>query len=188
MEPKAKDFWNKNYKEDKDYHEISAALIDKIIHASNQGKSLLDLGSGTGDLLRKFENLGFETVGLELSDEAIKIAKERGTKADLVLQNLETLNDYKLDKKFDIITVKLVFAFIKNKEVFLDWVKNHLSNDGVLILITPIKSKDKPWARPGIEIEESELELVLRNHFNQVELLDEEKSELGFSNTYACKA
>lgn len=188
MEGKTRDFWNKNYQEDKDYREISNALIDKIITSSNQGKLLLDLGSGTGDLLRKFENLGYETIGLEISDEAVKIAKERGTKAELVLQNLDTLESYMLDKKFDIITVKLVFAFIKNKEVFLDWVKKHLNNDGVLVVITPIKSNDKPWTRPGIEIEESELELQLKNHFKQVELIDQEKGIHGYSNTYACKA
>lgn len=188
MESKLKKSWNEYYSEGVDYIKISEELVNKIIESSNGGKKFLDLGCGTGDFLRKMESKAFETTGLEFSDVAIKIAKEKGTKAQLILQNLEKIDEYITENKFDIISSKLVLAFLnENKLDLLKWAKKHLTEGGIFVVISPISEPGNPYLKPGIEIEKKDLESLLNLVFTDIKHTDEFRDKFGTISTYICK-
>ena len=48
---------------------------------------------------------------------------------------------FDFDIKFNVIFCKLVFAFINDKKDFLNKIKKSLSDNGILIIYTPVLTK-----------------------------------------------
>jgi ubiquinone/menaquinone biosynthesis C-methylase UbiE len=60
---------------DKTYH-LAYRDLPKIISEHTPGKNALDFGCGTGRSTRFLQTLGFKTVGIDISEEMITIAKQ----------------------------------------------------------------------------------------------------------------
>lgn len=81
------------------YYSFSLSFIQKD---EQKGKKLLDVGCGSGALLKLASKKGFLMYGIDISDIAIKQAKEEVPNAELVVgraENLPWLNGY-----FDYVT------------------------------------------------------------------------------------
>lgn len=63
--------------------------------------------------------------------------------------------------KFDLITCKLVFAFIKNPDSFIERVKAMLANNGAFVIITPTYE----------QVDEKKQNIAV-DHTNTLELLE----------------
>lgn len=63
--------------------------------------------------------------------------------------------------KFDLITCKLVFAFIKDASNFIERVRATLANDGAFVIITPTHE----------QVEEEKQNIAI-DHKNTLELLE----------------
>ncbi len=92
-------------------------IVPKYLH----GKKLLDLGCGPGLHAKEYCNRGAEVIGIDISEEMIKIAKEQVPKATFLKANLLEL-PFK-NNHFDIITSSYVLDHIKDlgfaaKEIF----------------------------------------------------------------------
>jgi 2-polyprenyl-3-methyl-5-hydroxy-6-metoxy-1,4-benzoquinol methylase len=133
-----------------------------------------------------FEQNGAQTVGVEISQEAIRLAKENGTKGEIFQGNLDDIENVNIDKKFDLISIKLVLAFVKNRATLLDWCLKHLAENGKVIINSPVSTKEKPCLKPGIDINLLEIETLLGFIFKKVELLDVDESSVGPVHTYSC--
>ena len=113
--------WVKNYMLKKKVNLISS-YVEK--------GTLLDIGAGTGDFLNQAKKSGWEVTGIEPSAAARKRAFEKGI--NLFEEEAEVG-----ERKFDVITMWHVLEHVPDVEKQIEWIKNHLSTDGVLIVAVP---------------------------------------------------
>lgn len=102
----------------------------KLISSYVEKGTLLDIGAGTGDFLNQAKKSGWEVTGIEPSAAARKRAFEKGINLFEVEAEVE-------DRKFDVITMWHVLEHVPDVEKQIEWIKNHLSTDGVLIVAVP---------------------------------------------------
>jgi 2-polyprenyl-3-methyl-5-hydroxy-6-metoxy-1,4-benzoquinol methylase len=109
---------------------------------------ILDVGCGTGELLKYFKDKGWSTTGIEPADNARNFAV---IKHDLDIYTEERLNDFK-EENFDIITLWHVLEHVYDLNNRLEQLKRILKSNGHLIIAVPnIESHDakfygKYWA------------------------------------------
>ena len=65
-------------------------------------KKLLDIGCGTGYLLKAADQQGLETYGIDISDEGVKIAKKSSPNSKIIVGKGEDINFS--DNYFDYVT------------------------------------------------------------------------------------
>lgn len=125
---------NKRSLFEKAYHFVkNIALKNKLNLINSQqpkkGK-LLDIGAGTGDFLLTAKNDGWETIGVEPSDRAKNIAKEKGIS---FVEETSTLESNSLD----VITMWHVLEHVPDLEVQIQELKRLLKPTGTLIIAVP---------------------------------------------------
>ena len=126
---KEKEFWSKKFYVTKDTlipRPETELLVDKILHEYKKKRiSILDIGTGSGCiLLSLLSNMKHSIgIGIDISKEAIKIAKKNALKHNLLNQvkfynkSLEII----YDKKFDVI--------VSNPPYIVNYELKNLSND-----------------------------------------------------------
>lgn len=99
------------------------------------GGRLLEIGSGTGELLAAAVELGYEATGVEVSEHACARARERcGTAARIIRGDIHALHE---DDYYDVCILADVIEHIDDPNRFLDRVYGLLKPGGILILATP---------------------------------------------------
>lgn len=91
--------------------------IDGNIHA-------LDIGCGSGDIVAPLQKRGFYVIGMDISKEVIKLARERFSRnenVELFCCRIEDMN-YPSDS-FDLVTSVTVLQHIIDNESFASAVK-----------------------------------------------------------------
>lgn len=123
---------NKDYLSEVEY-------IDKLIKSNtNNAKTLLDMGCGTGKHAELFCNKGYVVHGIDLSLDMLKIAETRrkGKEKNLNFShsNITNLN---LNKKFDVIVSLFhVMSYQNSNEELIkafEVAKEHLNDGGIFI-------------------------------------------------------
>ncbi|KRB54830.1 bifunctional 2-polyprenyl-6-hydroxyphenol methylase/3-demethylubiquinol 3-O-methyltransferase UbiG [Flavobacterium sp. Root186] len=125
---------NKRSLFEKAYHFVkNIALKNKLnlINAeqSQKGK-ILDIGAGTGDFLLTAKNDGWNVIGVEPSDRAKNIAKQKGISFVEEISELE-------NNSFDVITMWHVLEHVPNLELQIQELKRLLKPTGTLIVAVP---------------------------------------------------
>lgn len=157
----------------RDYKTASEKLFRISTNYNPSAKSLLDTACGTGkhlEHLRKY----FHAEGLDISEELLKIAKERCPENIFHLKNMI---DFDLKKKFDVVTCLFSsIAYVKtldNLYKTIDTMSKHLNPKGLLI-IEPWFSKENFWT-----------DRITVNHYDENDLkitwMYTSKIENGFS-------
>ena len=97
----------------------------------NNKKSVIDIGCGTGIILRRLNPM--YGVGIDISDGMIKKANEYNKNKNLkfFVGNAE---DLKIKEKFDFITIIDIFPYIKDCEKVLIGVKELCKKDTKVII------------------------------------------------------
>jgi len=127
-----KGFFEKLYQWVKHY--TLCKKINLVEQYVSQGK-LLDIGAGTGDFVRTAKKKGWYATGIEPEAKARDRAGEKG----IFLYE----NQHKVTEKYDAITLWHVLEHIPQLEEQILFLKNHLENEGVLIIAVPnYRSKD----------------------------------------------
>jgi len=100
---KTRFYWRKkgNY-----YH---SQLIDYIKKTIPEDSSILEIGCGTGDIIGSFDKASRGLVGVDISDEMIKIAKDRYSEVKFYVAGFE---DMVLERKFDYILIGGVAGYV----------------------------------------------------------------------------
>jgi len=96
------------------------------------GGSLLDIGAGTGMLVKKATELGYCAVGIEPANQFCDIAVESGLN---VIQGV--FPSEKVVDKFDVITLIDVIEHVNQPVEFLSQVKRNLNLRGFVVISTP---------------------------------------------------
>ena len=131
---------NKRSLFEKAYHFVkNIALQNKLNLINNQqpekGK-ILDIGAGTGDFLLTAKNDGWETIGIEPSDRAKNIARQKGIS---FVEETSTLENHSLD----VITMWHVLEHVPDLKLQIQELKRLLKPTGTLIVAVPnFKSYD----------------------------------------------
>jgi SAM-dependent methyltransferase len=101
----------------------------------NNGSLVVDIGSNDGLLLKNFQKLGIQTMGIEPAANLVKIAEQDG---------IETINGFfnndavkrVIGKKghADVVTANNVFAHIDDIDNVTDNVKTLLKEEGIFVI------------------------------------------------------
>ncbi|WJS95743.1 class I SAM-dependent methyltransferase [Flavobacterium johnsoniae] len=125
---------NKRSLFEKAYHFVKNIALQNKLNLINSEQSqkgkLLDIGAGTGDFLLTAKNNGWETIGVEPSDRAKNIAKQKGISFVEEISSLE-------NHSFDAITMWHVLEHVPNLEEQIQELKRLLKPTGTLIIAVP---------------------------------------------------
>ncbi|WP_269686144.1 class I SAM-dependent methyltransferase [Flavobacterium lacustre] len=140
---------------EKAYHFVkNIALKNKLnlINELQPGKGrILDIGAGTGDFLSVAKENGWQTIGVEPSEKAKGIAKNKGVS---FVEQTSILENH----SFDVISMWHVLEHVPNLDNQIKELKRLLKPNGTLIIAVPnFKSFDakhygKFWAAYDVPI------------------------------------
>jgi SAM-dependent methyltransferase len=112
----------------------SAEHLRKLIRAAKpNARNLLELGCGTGSMLKHLQH-NYQVSGLDTSRRMLSIARQKVPHAKLLRQDMI---DFQINDRFDVICC--VFDSINHVRRFSDWkkvftsVRRHLSPGGCFI-------------------------------------------------------
>ena len=149
--------WEKIYKSNNFKKEIELSFYSIIdIFKERKMKRVLDLGCGNGRHLTYLSKQGFETVGVDISLEALKISKNVLDKINLeaILMRASIYEPLPFrDKSFDgVISIRtLHHSTIENIRNAIQEIKRVVKNGG-LVYVTLRKEIPKEKRHPFIEI------------------------------------
>lgn len=109
-------------------------LVPAMPRGGGRGK-ILDVGCGSGDTLAQLQSIGWETYGLDVDAQAIKVAHKRGLK-NVSLGSYENMKKYP-DNFFDTIRIYHVIEHLDDPIDCLRRAYKKLKPGGEIILGTP---------------------------------------------------
>lgn len=110
------------------------------------GMYVLDVGCGTGNFSIKLAKLGVKIVGIDISEEMLKIARQKAEKLGLEIE-FKKMNVYSLEfpsNHFDGVFSMATFEFIEDPKSAYNEMVRVLKPGGHLLIGTI--NKDSPWA------------------------------------------
>ncbi|CAM5313491.1 class I SAM-dependent methyltransferase [Streptomyces abikoensis] len=138
------DYWGQLWTSGRRYSPLSepeTAFLDQ--HAGpGRGRLALDIGCGDGALTRHLAGLSYQVTGLDCTPAAPALAEPSDGPVQYICADIEAPQPPSLPQRaFALITARLVFAFIKDKPVFLDRVRSLLAFGGVFWVVTPMAAR-----------------------------------------------
>jgi ubiquinone/menaquinone biosynthesis C-methylase UbiE len=112
--------------------ESERSCIEKLIKKV-ENKFAVDLGIGTGLFTKILREKGYKVIGIDISDEMLKIAKNRGF--EVIKHDLNNPLPFN-DESFDFVFSMTSIEFLKNPENLVEEVYRILKKDGEFLLIT----------------------------------------------------
>jgi len=109
----------------------------KLINSfKTEEKKILDIGAGTGDFLKKCKEDLWKVDGVEPSEKARKIARQKNIELKETVTKLE-------NNKYDVISMWHVLEHVIDLEEYIIKLKKLLKKNGVIIIAVPnFKSHD----------------------------------------------
>lgn len=175
--------WDNYYKQGSDFLLASSQSISRFLSSNHPDapRTALDIGCGTGQLTRELWHRGYKVVGTDVSESAIEIAQSLTIlpETELCYKQIDVEQGNTADLPFQpygLITCKLVYAFMRDKQAFLKKVEELLDDKGIFVVITPLIERTPP-ERKSIAVSKEEIDL-LREQFDQVAWYEER--DLGY--------
>ncbi len=147
---------------------------------NGNGKSLLDIGCGTGAFMIAALEAGFSTHGIEPGWHSSRYGRKHHS---LRITN-STLENFRLDKHFDTVTSLHVIEHVADPVKFLSQLTQLVKPDGIIIIATPnlgceyARDLGVKWEAVGpadhlLLFDSDTLErLLLKSGLNLVEMLE----------------
>lgn len=115
------------------------AVLDKVVELAspNPGMSVLDLGTGTGNLALRFQALGCQIWGTDFSASMLEKARGKLPQAKLFLADLRANWPAELNRRFDRIVSGYVFHHFElpqKIQLSQKLVSDHLESGGRLLI------------------------------------------------------
>lgn len=110
-------------------------------------KMVLDLGCGTGNMTQALSDMGFEMIGVDLSEEMLSVARGKDTEGKILYLN-QDMTEFELYGTVDSIiclcdSINYILEYEELVEVF-KLVNNYLEPKGIFIfdINTPYKFRE----------------------------------------------
>ncbi|MET9507766.1 methyltransferase [Streptomyces flavidovirens] len=154
------DEWNRGYAEGRRYRSLGDAersLLAGQVPAPSAGRAL-DVGCGVGELAAFLTSLGYTVDAADWSDHAIADGAANHPEVDRWLRLDIEHDDWGQlhESGYDLITLRLVAAFLEERTRVLSDLGHRLRPGGALIVITPLAA-ETPAERRGTALNEDEL-------------------------------
>ncbi len=108
--------------------------LKEVLDLIGTGKKVLDIGCYDGTVTKLIKDKGNDVTGLEISDEAIVLAKVK----DLQIIKADLSQEFPVpDNAFDVVFAGEVIEHIFDTDGFLQEISRVLKNNGHLVLTTP---------------------------------------------------
>lgn len=112
---------------------LHESLLDRLPLDLPKDARILDVGCGTGAWLARLKSRGFSNLsGIDGDIEQVKCAGITIARADL-----NQASPWPVEGRFRLITAIEVIEHIENIGLFFDHVREHLEDNGCLLLTTP---------------------------------------------------
>ncbi|WP_435240457.1 class I SAM-dependent methyltransferase [Streptomyces cucumeris] len=154
--------WDEHYAGGRGFRPLSDAerALLAVHTPPPDGGRALDVGCGTGELAAHLAKLGYQVDAVDFAPSAVgRAAVERAGAAnvrwlyrDIEGDDLSGLSD----DGYDLITLRLVYAFLKDRLRTLRTLADLLRPDGTLVVITP-RAERTPADRRDIALDEHEI-------------------------------
>lgn len=173
---------------EKAYHLVKGIALKNKLNLINseqpQKGKILDIGAGTGDFLFVAKENGWQTIGVEPSSRAKKIALGKGID---FIEHINTLEN----NTFDVITMWHVLEHVPNLDLQIQELKRLLKSNGTLIVAVPnFKSYDAKyykefWAAYDVPIHFWHFsKTAIEKLFSKVEMKVEKVLPMKFDSFY----
>jgi 2-polyprenyl-3-methyl-5-hydroxy-6-metoxy-1,4-benzoquinol methylase len=120
---------------------LKATLYSDIAHVLRthaQGKHVLDIGCGRGDVVAYLASEGFAAMGIEPSAEAAEAARARGlTVHTLTLEEFVASDLCRQGERFDAVTLLSVLEHVPDPVDTISAAKQLLRPGGILCVLVP---------------------------------------------------
>jgi protein-L-isoaspartate(D-aspartate) O-methyltransferase len=159
------DSWDAHYGEGHSFRPLDEAeitLLRELVPAPPGGGRALDVGCGLGELARHLAAGGYTVDALDHSVSALSIAEQtppssgtvRFVRCDIERDALDGLHS-----SYELIALRLSYAFIGDRTRVLRRLRERLSPGGAVAVITPVAAA-MPADRRGIALDEEEIALL----------------------------
>lgn len=165
-------------------HDMAKNIVGELLKISNKFESILELGSGTGNLTREIaDNIKFNTY---TANDLVEKSKNYITK---IIPNAEFIHGNSLkintNEHFDLIISNAMFQWFPNIDEILAKCKKMLNSDGILAFSTfGSKNFKEIKELSGLSLEYLsvlEIKNILQENF-EPELIVEYTKTLEFKN------
>ncbi|MGW2404099.1 methyltransferase, FxLD system [Streptomyces sp. NPDC001739] len=170
--------WSQHYDDDRRFRPLRDSeknLLTRHAPAPDGGRAL-ELGCGTGELAVFLTELGYTVDAVDFAEGALTRAEKEHPGAERVrwlCLDIEHDDPAELsDDGYDLITLRLVFPFLHDRERVLHSLATRLRAGGALVVITPVEATT-PEVRRHIVLDEEEISLLAEG-WSQVERYDAE--------------
>lgn len=165
------------------YQEYTSRYKFALHHV--QGKTVIDLGCGTGYGSAILARQARYVIGVDIDQEAIKYAKENYNSSNMEFLRGDCVR-LNLNKKFDIaVAMELIEHLDENEQhAMLKCVSNHLKSNGTFIASTP--NKETYTLKLDFhkrELNREEFQNMISKHFRNVKILGQGIEEKGMRKT-----
>ena len=107
-------------------------MKEKLILKLAEGKTVLDVGCGSGHLSKTLTEKGHSVVAIDCDWKAVGIAKKKGIRAFV-----SDINEWNSDEKFDCIILGDVLEHIEDDKSALKKVHDMLEPNGCIVANVP---------------------------------------------------
>jgi protein-L-isoaspartate(D-aspartate) O-methyltransferase len=168
--------WSQHYTDGRRFRplgETEKGLLAEHTPPSTVGRAL-DMGCGTGELAAFLSRLGYTVDAVDFAEGALNRAAEEHKDAERVrwlCLDVEHDDLAELDGAgYDLITLRLVYAFFRDRARVLRALASRLREGGALVVITPVAGTT-PEERRHIALDEEEF-AVLTEGWEEAEWYD----------------
>lgn len=158
--------WHRHYADGRGFRRLGereAALLAEHCAAPAEGGRALDVGCGTGELAVHLASLGYAVDAVDFAAGAITRAREEHPGAGEVnwcRLDIERDDPAELGVQgYDLITLRLVYAFLHDRTRVLHGLGQRLRPGGAVVVVTPL-DEHTPEERRDISLGEEEIGLL----------------------------
>ena len=136
-----------------------------------KGKTILDVGAGTGRTSVVLAKMGAEVTALDVSEQMLKELTKKNAKIKTVVGDAESLPFP--DKSFDVVVSAFLIVHLKDPTRFFDEAYRVLK-DGGLLVVTNINQKEPPEVKTPAGI------IKIESYYHRPEKIREILESLAF--------